>query len=203
MKRSWKLESLGILKEEHSVHQKFAQQITFKKGWYEVHLQWKVSHPHLPDNYNLCRKQLSGLQKRLRCNPKELREYDPVIQDQLSQGIVETIEEPAKYKTVRTHYLLHQRVVQQDKQTTKLRVVYSASAKTDGPSLNDCLYTSPDFGQNILDILLRFQLHQFALVRDVETHHDTISDMTAEAFIWCFKHFTARRGGRMWLTGIV
>ena len=59
-------------------------------------------------------------------------------------------------------------VVRQDKQTTKLQVVYDASARSDGPSLNGCLYTGPNFGQSILDILLRFRLHNVALVGDME-----------------------------------
>lgn len=48
-------------------------------------------------------------------------------------------------------------------------MVYDASARTDGPSLNDCLYTGPNIGQNILDNLLRFRLHHAALIGDVET----------------------------------
>ena len=55
-----------------------------------------------------------------------------------------------------------------DKQTTKLRIVYDASAKEGGPSLNDCLYAGPPFGQFIFNILVRFRLHQVALVADIE-----------------------------------
>ena len=51
--------------------------------------------------------------------------------------------------------------------TTKLRVVYDALAKTTGPSLNDCLFTGPDFGQSILDILLSFRVHRIALAGDI------------------------------------
>ena len=57
LKRSWELESLGILKDEQSVYDTFTQQISFKQGRYKVHLcTWKESHPLLPDNYELCRK---------------------------------------------------------------------------------------------------------------------------------------------------
>ena len=35
-------------------------------------------------------------------------------------------------------------------------------------ALNDCLHTGPNFGQNILEILLRFRMHHVALVGDVE-----------------------------------
>ncbi len=67
-----------------------------------------------------------------------------------------------------THYIPHHAVIRQDKLTTKLRVVYNASAKQDGPSLNDCLYAGPKFGQNIMDILLRFRVHKVSLAADIE-----------------------------------
>ena len=81
---------------------------------------------------------------------------------------MEIVREPAKYESWRLHYLPHHGVFRHDKQTTKLRVVYDASAITDSPSLNDCLHTGPNFGQNILEILLRFRMHHVALVGDVE-----------------------------------
>ena len=67
------------------------------------------------------------------------------------QGVVEIVPEPAEHGEGKLHYLSHHGVFQHDKRTTKLRVVYDTSARTDGPSLNDCLYTGPNFGQNIRD----------------------------------------------------
>ena len=55
------------------------------------------------------------------------------------------------------HYLPHYAIIRSDKNTTKIRVVYDASAKIDGkPSLNDCLLIGPIFNQKILDILMMF-----------------------------------------------
>ena len=54
-----------------------------------------------------------------------------------------------------------------DKNTTKVRVVYDVSAKSDGPSLNDCLHVGPKHNQRIFDILLRFRTKKVALVADV------------------------------------
>ena len=96
LKRFWELESLGILKEENPVQQQFSQRISFKGGRYEVHLPWKSAHPPLPDNYDLCRNRLGGLLNRLRQDPEKLQQYDAVIQDQLRQGVVEVVSEPAK-----------------------------------------------------------------------------------------------------------
>ena len=67
-----------------------------------------------------------------------------------------------------------------------LRVVYDASAKSDGPSLNDCLYTGPKFDQKILDILLRFRLHKVALTADIEKAFLMISMAEKDRDVLCF-----------------
>ena len=188
LQRFWDLESLGILKDETSVYSKFTQQIALKEGRYEVHLPWKESHPFLPDNYRLCRKRLEGLLKRLRQSPEQLHQYNTIINDQLESGIVEIVSDPAHFDGGRLHYLPHRPVVRVDKDTTKLRIVYDASAKGDGPCLNDCLYTGPKFSQNILDILLRFRLNKVALIGDVEKAFLMISvadcDRDVLRFLW-------------------
>ena len=188
LKRFWELESLGILKEEHPVQRQFTQRIAFRHGRYEVHLPWKEAHPHLPNNYELCQRRLTSLLKRLHQTPEHLQQYDSVIRDQLTQGIVEVVKEPMRSKSRRIHYLPHHGVVRHDKQTTKLRVVYDGSAKTSGPSLNECLYTGPNFGQNILHILLRFRLHQVALIGDIEKAFLMVSvadcDRDVLRFLW-------------------
>ena len=46
--------------------------------------------------------------------------------------------------------------------------IYDASAKNDGPSLNDCLYTGPALVRKMLDMPIRFRCHRVALIRDIE-----------------------------------
>jgi len=58
-------------------------------------------------------------------------------------------------------YLLHHCVVRED-------IVYNATAKENGPALNDCLHTGPLLTLDILDILIRFRLQPIALVADIE-----------------------------------
>lgn len=63
-----------------------------------------------------------------------------------------------------------------------------ASVKTKGPSLNDCLYLGPPFGQYILDIIIRFCLHNIALVGDIEKAFLIVSitkeDRDILRFLW-------------------
>ena len=116
-----------------------------------------------------------------------LQWYDSVIRSQLQQGIIEILSEPDKpFGPV--HYLPHHPVIREDKTTTKLQIVYDASAKQDGPSLNECLYTGPKSGQSILDILLLFQVHEVAVVGDIEKAFLMITvtqpDRDALRFLW-------------------
>ena len=97
-----------------------------------------------------------------------LKEYDAIIQDQVKQGVVEVITDPTPTDDRAVHYFPHHTVVRQDKANTMIGIAYDASAKTTGPSLNDCLYTGPKFDQRIMDILLRFQTLRIALTADIE-----------------------------------
>ena len=121
----------------------------------------------MPDNYDLSLKRLVGLLKRLKQNPGILQQYNMVIREQIEQGIVEFVDTQTRPHSL-VHYLPHHAVIREDKATTKLRIVYDASSRTTGPSLNDCLYTGPKSGQKIMDILLRFRIHRIAMAADIE-----------------------------------
>ena len=65
-------------------------------------------------------------------------------------------------------YCLPHHCVFKDSLTTKLRVVFDGSSKSpNGNSLNDCLLIGPRLQDDVFDILIRFRLHQFALLADV------------------------------------
>ena len=108
-------------------------------------------------NYNLSQQRLRGLLKHLCQNPALLQDYDCIIREQIEKDIVE--DAPViEADSARLHYLPHHAIVRSNKDTTKLHVVYDASAKADGkPSMNDCLLIGPKFNQKILDILMRFR----------------------------------------------
>ena len=187
LKAFWELESLGIQEAEKTLYDDFAAHVTFHDGRYQVLLPWKYFHEPLPDNYSLSVKRLRGLLCRLRQDPDILKEYDRIISDQLQKGNTEAVPEE-ETRPAQVHYLPHHAVVRKDKATTKLRVVYDASAKCDGPSLNECLYKGPKFNQLIFDLLLRFRSYRVALTADVEKAFLVIAvdnkDRDVLRFIW-------------------
>ena len=98
-----------------------------------------------------------------------LLEYDSTIQDQIEKGIVEQVLETDEVFCGRIHYLPHHAIIRQDRETTKVRIVYDASACAVGdPSLNDCLQAGPKYNQRVLDILLRFRINRVAVTADIE-----------------------------------
>ena len=125
--------------------------IKFVEGRYPVSLPWKEFHDPLPDNYQLSVIQLRGLLYRLKQHPIILKEYDHVVQDQLEKGIVEAVPATRLCPGPLTTYLTtpsYMKISVRDKSTTKVRVVYDASAKgVKGLSLNDCLQKGPKFNQ--------------------------------------------------------
>ncbi len=182
LKSFWELESLGIVNPDRSVHDDFEDTVRFKDGRYEVCLPWKDPHPTLPDNYHLSLKRLRGQDQSL------LSEYNSIIRNQIKEGVVEVVERPEHSENDKVPHLPHHAVIQWDKRTSKLRIVYDASVKSDGPSLNGCLHTGPKFDHKIMDILLGFRVHRVAVTADIEKAFLMVSvtkgDRDALRFLW-------------------
>ena len=70
---------------------------------------------------------------------------------------------------------LYHAVIKESSSTTKLRVVFDASAKTtSGVSLNDCLTIGPALFPNITDILIRFRTYAVALTSDISKRYRAV-----------------------------
>ena len=127
----------------------------------------KEYHEFIPDNYTLSLNRLFSLKSKLKKKPLLFSEYNNIIQGYIDEGIVEVVDDPGEPGEV--HYLPHRAVIREDKETTKIRIVFDASSKLqDQPSLNDCLYSGPCFLPSIFEILLRFRLGEIGIVSDIQ-----------------------------------
>ena len=97
-----------------------------------------------------------------------MKQYDQVIKEQLEGGVVEEVQQDQVLEPRNVHYLPHRGVVRLNRDTTKVTAVYDASSKVFGLSLNDCLYVGPSLLPLLLDILLRFRVHEVAVTADIE-----------------------------------
>ena len=167
----WNLETTGVKENEPLITIYtiilYENLVTINsEGRYETKLPFKKNHKLLNDNYELCKKRLLNLHKKLKQDPELMKKYDSVFKEQKDLGIIEEVSESSALGE--THYIPHHPVIRDDHSTTKLRIVFDASSKTDGPSLNDCLYKGPQMTPLIYDILLRFRTFVYALTADIE-----------------------------------
>ena len=127
----------------------------------------KYGHDLLPNNKQGNLRRLESLLKKLQKEPNLLDQYDEVIQDQLAKGIVERVSSDP---VGRECYFPDKAVVRESAESTKLRIVFDASARPNErrPSLNDCLETGPPLQNLLWDILVRNQLKHVALVGDLK-----------------------------------
>ena len=152
---------------QEAVHAEFIEQLQrSREGWYETGLPWKGDHPYLPNNKAGSLKRLQGLVNKLK-RSDQLQTYDAVIQEQLEEGIIEEAEVPAEN---REFYIPHKAVIRDNAETTKLRIVYDASAKASNssPSLNDCLDIGPPIQNQLWKVLVRGRFHAVAIAGDIK-----------------------------------
>ena len=167
----------------------FNSTVKFDSGRYLVSWPWKESPQLLPDNYQLAVGRLKSTLNRLKKNPHLLEMYSAVIGEQVERGIIEKVTSESEQGEVK-HYIPHHAVITPTKSTTKVRVVYDASAKTrqSNKSLNECLYRGPVMLPNLCGLLIRFRLNAIALVADVEKAFLNIGlqqqDRDVTRFLW-------------------
>lgn len=103
----------------------------------------------------MCSRRLFQLHSRLKKDEPLLREYDQTSRQQIESGIIEECEE-SQHSEDRSHFLPHHGVIKQDRQRTKLRVVFDGSAKSsnDDLSLNDCLQKGSNLVPHLFDTSL-------------------------------------------------
>ena len=167
LSKFWETENVGI-GETKSVYNNFESTIRFDGSRYVTSLPFKPHHQFLPDNYSIAKYRLYNLKKQLDNNPDLKIEYDNIFRNYLNEGIIEKVNDESAIPGC-VHYLPHRAVIRNDKETTKVRVVFDASAKLPkSPSLNECLYAGPCLLSLVYDILLRFRLQKIVLISDIK-----------------------------------
>ncbi|XP_068697571.1 uncharacterized protein [Montipora foliosa] len=190
----WKLQTIGIKDpindcDDDQAIQNFHDTVRKTNGRYEVTWPWKEENPRLPDNYQLGLGRLNSLLKRIQGRPELLQKYDSNIKDQLRKEIIEEVNDGTE-EGCKKHYILHHAVITPDRKTTKVRIVYDASAKARKgcKSLNECLYRGPVILDDLCGLLLRFRTHKVALTADIEKAFLQVglqpTDRDVTRFLW-------------------
>ena len=153
--------------DQSMVHAEFKEQLQRSpEGWYETGLPWRGNHPELPTNKQGSIRRLSSLTRKLQ-RINLTNEYDAIIREQLQNNVVEVAPEEIMGKEF---YIPHKAVIRETAETTKMRIVYDASARAtpESPSLNECLYPGPPLQNKLWDILVRQRAYPIAVTADIQ-----------------------------------
>lgn len=176
LKKFWEMEaepksSKKMMSEEETRCENFYEKTTRRdsEGRYVVRLPFKTERPDCVDGDSrmIAAKRLNGLLMRLNKSEELKEKYKTVIEEYLRLGFMEKVPENER-KNTGAVYLPHHAVVRDDKDTTKVRVVYDASCKyKNGVSLNDTLMVGPTLQPELRHLLMRWRQHPICLAADV------------------------------------
>ena len=145
LRRFWEIENYGTSTEFHLLTtdekaslEKLEESIRYVDGRYQVAIPWKDDEPALPNNYEMALRRILNTEKRLLKNPEIGEAFTNNINQYLEKGYIRRLD-PTEKSPLKKWYLPHFPVVRPDRTTTKTRIVFDASAKFEGVSLNDDL----------------------------------------------------------------
>ena len=169
--RLCRLEVLGLadssVGDQNQVYAEIKEQLyRDPAGWYETGLPWRGNYPPLENNEAGSFRRLNTLVRKLKYQGM-IERYDKVIKDQKEGGIVERTTEPVNS---REFYIPHKAVVREAAESTKLRVVYDASARAykGAPSLNECVNPGPPLQNQLWSVLVGSRFHPVTIAGDIK-----------------------------------
>ncbi|XP_076301442.1 uncharacterized protein LOC143219323 [Lasioglossum baleicum] len=151
--------------------------------------------PSLPAVMNMFKRQENRLQR----TTEHFAEYSKFLSEYETLGhMVEIKDQPAPSN--QTVYIPHHAVIREHSATTRLRVVFNASAKTgNGTSLNDHLLIGPKLQTDLAAVILRWRRYRYVFIADIAKMYRQIlidpRDVDYQRILWRnspsvpFQHF--------------
>lgn len=168
--RFWELDSVDSISpthgdefcEKHFTETHYRQQ----DGRYVVSLPIKPDAKPLGHSKAQALKRFYNLEKRLASDVQLKSAYQDFMQEYIELGHMQIAPPAADGPNV--FFIPHHPIFKPLSTTTKLRVVFDASAKSsNGNSLNDVMAVGPIIQQDLVSILVRFRTGKFAITADI------------------------------------
>ena len=170
----WEIEEIvpqQILTTEEKICEiQFAEDTTRnEQGRYVVKLPFSENLQNLGESKTMALKRFNALESRFDRDTSLKLDYIAFMREYEDLGHMSEQEIFDLDNNEKDYFLPHHAVRKQTSTTTKCRVVFDASAKTDtGISLNDTLLVGPKIQSDLFSIVMRFRLHQLVLSADIK-----------------------------------
>ena len=188
----WKLDephNTKLLTQEEMAAENHFKNTTYrdKLGRFVVELPKNEKIQNLGESIILAKSRFKCLEKRFNKNPELFLKYKQFLQEYLDLNHMSKVE----FKDIQNprYFLPHHPVFKADSSTTKLRVVFDASARSSTNfSLNDCLLNGPQVQDELFTILCRFRFPKYVFTADLAKMYRQIrfkeSDQNLQLILW-------------------
>ncbi|XP_050551821.1 uncharacterized protein LOC118281518 [Spodoptera frugiperda] len=173
LNKFWELEEIPsrpYLSESEQVCESHFLQHTsrLENGRFSVKLPLIDSPDCLGDSYTMAKKRFYNLERRFRKQPDVKSQYVQFLREYEELGHLSEIT-INNFNFNQCNFLPHHPVFKENSESTKIRVVFDASARTSsGFSVNDIQMTGPQIQDSIFSILIRARFYKYILAADVE-----------------------------------
>ncbi|XP_063989077.1 uncharacterized protein LOC135168628 [Diachasmimorpha longicaudata] len=173
-------------KEDKKCEVHFIENVTrAETGRYTVRLPFRESKKGFGDSYVSALKRFLALERKLNISSELKDEYSKAIDTYINAGYMSPVDKPHDDG----FYLPHHAVIKTSSTTTKVRIVFDASAKgSSGVALNDLLMPGPTIQEKLFAHLIRFRFPRYALTADIEKMYLQVSlhkdDRKYQYVIW-------------------
>ncbi|XP_049873590.1 uncharacterized protein LOC126375230 isoform X3 [Pectinophora gossypiella] len=166
----WNIEEVSLQKSPMSPHDEFCERHFVQNTTRLANGRFSVKMPLLEDpekslgeSYYMAERRFLSLEKKFIKNLDLKNLYRNFINEYEELGHLTKINKPSF-----GYFMPHHAVIRESSETTKLRVVFDASAKTkSNKSLNDIQAIGPTVQDELFDILIRFRQHKYVLSGDI------------------------------------
>nr|XP_034824254.1 uncharacterized protein LOC117982080 [Maniola hyperantus] len=172
VQRFWDLESLPkarlLTPDESLCEKKFiSDHSRDDRGRYILRLPFKEdSEPTFVGSREVALRRFHAIERRLSRDPSLYKQYADFMSDYIKAGHMSLV--PSDEMGRGKYYIPHHCVLRPESATTRLRVVFDASAKDlNSRSLNDTQLIGSKLQPNIVEILLHFREHNIVFMADV------------------------------------
>ncbi|XP_043244107.1 uncharacterized protein LOC122392847 [Amphibalanus amphitrite] len=164
-----KSEESLMSREEQEATKKVSKSLVYNGSRYQAAVPWRDQEPQLVSNYEAAMQRLVRLEQSLKRLGGDLpARYGAILEEYVKKGYMSKIlASKREHSGEKEWFLPHFPVVREEKESTKVRIVYDAAAKYQGVSLNSQLLPGPSLYTDLVETLLGFRLHRIALIGDV------------------------------------
>ena len=195
LRKFWEMEEpprsdSALSLEERSVVQHFKDNHSrTSEGRFIVPLPKKPEAKPLGESRSQAVRRFLSLERSLHAK-NQFEDFSTAMEEYFLMKHAELVPTLALEKPPQEVFYLPMHAVRKESSaTTKLRIVFDASAKSSsGISLNDTLLVGPTVHPLLTDVLLRFRFHRVALITDVSKMYRAVEltepDRDFHRFVW-------------------